>query len=98
MAPDGDLSVQTIDETAAAEFLRQEGMANVANPTHANSLDAISRRLGVDVRNTRGGRVLLSSGDECLVGEIGNVPRETREFTDAEIAKATFRFRIIKVR
>lgn len=97
MALDGLLSVKTINEKNAADFLRQEGLANVANPTHGNSLQAISQKLGVDVRAAQGGRVTLQSGDEVLVAEIGGIPRETREFSDSEIAAATFRFRLVRV-
>jgi len=98
MVPDGTITVRTVGDEETAEYLRAGVVENVANPAHANTLDAVSRRLGVDVRAAKGGRVSLQSGDEVLVAEIGNVPRETREFTDAEIAAATFRFRLIKVR
>lgn len=97
MLTDGMIEVFTVDEAAAADYLRQEGLVNAANPSHANTLDVISRRLGVDVRDAKGGRVTLEAGDSCLVVEISNVPRETREFTDEEVAKATFKFRLVAV-
>jgi hypothetical protein len=94
MSPDGVYSVRTVDEAMAVGFLSAE-VTNMANPTHKNTLDAISRRLGVDVRAAKGGRVCLAHGDQVLVVEIGNIPCETREFTDEELAKATFLFRIV---
>lgn len=97
MLPDGQVAVRTVSPEEAAEFLRA-GVNNVANPSHANTLDAISRRTGVDVRSATGGRVALKSGDSCLVAEISGVPRETREFTDKEVSAATFTFRLVEVR
>lgn len=97
MLADGDFTVRTVDSTKASEFLRS-GVVNAANPTHGNSLDAISRKLDVDVRDAKGGRVSLVAGDECLVAQISNIPRETREFSDVEIAAARFEFRIVSVR
>ena len=96
MLPDGDLSVETVTEEAAAQYLLGE-IENVANPQHSNSLQAITQKLGVDVRNAKGGRVFLASGDSCLVAEIGGIPRETREFSDEEIAAAKFTFRLVIV-
>ncbi len=97
MLPDGDVSVKTLSEAKTKEFLSRE-VENIANPNHANTLDAVSRRLGIDVRGAKGGRVTLASTDFCLVAEIGNVPRETREFTDEEIDKAIFKFRLVEVK
>ena len=96
MLPDGSFSAETLSSEQAAEWFEGE-FENVANPNHANSLDAISRHLEVDVRAAKGGRVSLQSGDECLVAQISGVPRETREFTDEEIADASFSFRLVKV-
>ena len=97
MLPDGVVEVTTVSEAAAAAFL-QEGCENVANPDHSNSLQAITQKLGVDVREAKGGRVFLQSGDACLVAEIGGIPRETREFTDVEIGAARFKFRLVEVK
>lgn len=96
MLPDGVVTFDTLSDDEARDWLAKE-FENVANPNHANSLDAISRKLGVDVRNAKGGRVRLDEGDSCLVAEITGIPRETREFTDAEIAAAKFIFRIVRV-
>ena len=98
MLADGAFTVRTVSDSEAGEFLGAGGVANVANPTHGNSLDAISRKLGVDVRVAKGGRISLVAGDECLVAQISNIPRETREFSDEEIASARFEFRIVSVR
>ena len=98
MLTDGDVSVRTVSDQEAVEFLGQPDISNVANPQHGNSLQAITQKLGVDVRDAKGGRVLLASGDRCLVAEISGIPRETREFSDEEIAAATFKFRIVTMK
>jgi hypothetical protein len=98
MLPDGDCTIKTLSLEEAKAYLQKDGLTNAANPSHANTLDAVSKKLAVDVRAAKGGRVALVSGDSCLVAEISNVPRETREFTEAEIAQAIFKFRLVEVK
>lgn len=95
MLPDGKFDLKTLSAQEATEFFSSD-FENVANPSHANTLDAVSKRLEINVRDAKGGRVFLNSGDQCLVAEISGVPRVTREFTDEEIVAATFRFRLLK--
>jgi hypothetical protein len=97
MAPDGLLDVQTLSEEAAARWLKKHKPSNVANPSHLNTLKAISRILETDVTEAKGGKVLLKKYDVCLVAQAEGLPRETREFTDTEIMKATFTFRLVTV-
>lgn len=84
----------------ASKWLKQEGFKNVANPSHANTLDAVSKKLGVDVRDAKGGRVVLKSEDECLVAQVTfptSVPRETKEYTDEQVALGKFSFILVNV-
>lgn len=53
MLQDGNFSVATVTEESAAGYLAEGDVLNVANPSHANTLDAVSRRLGVDVRSAK---------------------------------------------
>lgn len=94
MVPDGTVEFRTVSVEEAAELLRGE-FANAANPSHGNTLSALTRRLGVDLTQAQGGRVLLSQDDSCLVAQISGLPRETREFTDEEVAAARFDFRLV---
>lgn len=94
MVPDGIVEFRTVSVEEASEMLQGE-FANVANPTHAPTLSALSRKLGVNLTQAQGGRVLLSEDDACLVAQISGLPRETREFTDEEVAAATFSFRLV---
>lgn len=95
MVTDGVVIFRTITIEEAKEFLR-ESCENIANPTHSNSLQAISQLLTVDVRNAKGGKVTLKVGDTVLVAQVSGLPRETREFTDEEIKAAEFEFRLVK--
>lgn len=96
MLPDGSVSVRTLSAKEAREWL-DTPFTNAANPTHGNSLQAITQKVGVDVRDAKGGRVALRPGDQCLVAQITGIPRETREFTNEEIAAAAFEFRLVTV-
>lgn len=95
VTPPCTMQVVEITETEAAAFVAAEGVANVANPQHANTLQALSKRLGVDVSGAQGGRVALEPGDEVVVGQVSfppSVPRETREYTDEQVASGKFSF------
>lgn len=96
MLADGQIAIETLNENQVTKWF-EINFENVANPSHSNSLQAITQKIGVDVRNAKGGRISLESGDECLVAQIGGIPRETREFTDEEIEAATFTFRLVRV-
>jgi hypothetical protein len=96
MLRDGDVNIRTFALEEAIEWF-DSNFTNAANPNHSNSLQALTQKTGVNLTEAEGGRILLESGDECLVAQISNIPRETREFTDEEIAAATFIFRLITV-
>lgn len=78
--------------------LLSEGYASCCNPQHMATLVAAKERHGLDV--TVPGRapiVTLNPGDEVIVMSVRGLPRleENRhEYTDEEIAKATFAFGI----
>ena len=98
MLPDGNVKVETISEKEAMDYMDDTGIINCANPSHKNSLIAIANRLKKsDIVKAIGGRVNLKTGDSCLVAQISNVPRVTREFSDREINNAFFNFRIVTV-
>lgn len=98
MLADGSFEVETISTQEAVAFLTENAVENAANPDHSNSLQALTQITGVDVTAAQGGRISLETGDICLVAQISGIPRETREFTDEEIAAARFTFRLVKVK
>lgn len=94
------LTGEELTPEQAASWLQDRQVQNACNPQHANTLDAVSKRLQLDVRAAKGGRVLLQPGDECLVAQVSfppDVPRETKEYTDEQVARATFSFILVKL-
>ena len=99
MLPDGKMEIETLTDEKRVQGLLGE-CHNVANPNHWNTLRAISKKLGVDVETTaKGGRIELRPGDQVLVAQINGLPptRETREYTEEEVAKCTFSFRMFSL-
>ncbi len=101
MLSDGNLSLKTISTDQAVEWLNQGEFENSSNPSHNNTLVALSKILDMDmVSNATGARFIMNAGDECLVMALTPPPgfgRETREFTDDEIAQCKFSFRLVKM-
>lgn len=68
------------------------------NPFHKASLSALKKRHGIDVPvDEKPPKVSLQKGDTLIVMQITGLPRETREFTDEEVAQATFGFCEFKI-
>jgi hypothetical protein len=82
----------TIDEVKAKVVA---GVASCCNPSHQATIDAMRARFGlnVDIPQTPP-RVSLNSGDSVIVMGVRGLPRLTdrHEYTDAEVAGATFVF------
>lgn len=72
----------------------KDGFIHGGNPAHANTWHAAARLIGIpEVGEPKGGRLVLGDEDALIVVEVMGLPRETREFSDEEIARATFKFR-----
>ncbi len=98
MLPDGTVRIRTLSQLEASSWLREAPFLNAANPNHGNTLAMLSASLGVELRaSAEGGKLSLASGDVCLVSEVRALPRVTREFTDAEVAAAEVRLRLVEV-
>lgn len=103
MLSDGQVTVTSLSEGEVKTWLEENGdhAINACNPTHSNTLDGLSRLLGRDFLSTAtGARFTMQSGDKCLV--FGLVPppgygRETREFTDEEIASCKISYRLVSM-
>jgi hypothetical protein len=88
-----NVSVEFLNDEEATACFASGKMQNIANPSHANTLAAVSQKLGVDVRDAKGGRVTLNKGDFLLVAQVTfppDIPRETKEYTDEQLARGTF--------
>jgi hypothetical protein len=103
MLSDGNVTIKTLSKNEVESWLKEnyEQALNACNPSHANTLDGISRVLGYDFLGTaKGERFTLKTGDECLVFALVPPPgygRETREFTDDEIKNCKISYRLVKM-
>lgn len=81
----------TPEETQA---IIRSGVETAFNPAHVNAARAVERKTGVVIPMAdRPARIALGVSDRLLVVTIiGSLPRETREFTEGELAQVDFRF------
>ena len=83
----------TIDEVRA---LAEAGnLTPCLNPSHKATIDAMHSRFGIEVKIPETPpRVSLASGDSVIVMGVRGLPRLTdrHEYTEEEIAAATFNF------
>lgn len=79
-------------EQLPIDTISVDGLISCANPSHKTSLDALKARYGIEIPvPEKAPKVSLSEiGDAVIVLQIAGLPRETREFTAEEVAKATF--------
>lgn len=72
-----------------------QGVESCCNPSHKATIGAMRSRFGIDVSIPETPpRVVLGSGDSIIVMGVRGLPRLTNrhEYTDEEIAQATFTF------
>lgn len=87
----------SVDEATA---LVQQGVLSCLNPSHKATIDAMSKRYGIEVPIPEAPpRVALASGDSVVVMGVRGLPRLTdrHEYTEEEVAKATFSFSVYTV-
>lgn len=77
-----------------ARAILAAGVETAFNPAHANTARAVAQKTGVVIPLAeKPFRVALGPGDRLLVVTlVGTLPRETRQFTDAEMAQVDFHF------
>ncbi len=83
------LSVEEVKERVA------RGVESCCNPSHKATIDAMTARYGIEVAIPETPpRVSLGSGDSVIVMGVRGLPRLTdrHEYTEEEIAKASFLF------
>ena len=79
-------------EQVPIDQIKVDGLVSCANPSHKASLDALKTRYGIEIPvSEKAPKVSLANvGDAIIVLQISGLPRETREFTAEEVAKANF--------
>lgn len=83
------ISVEKVREFVAA------GVIPALNPSHQSTIAAMRQRFGLDVAiPERAPMVTLDQGDSLIVMSVRGLPRRegVAEYSDAEIAGATFVF------
>lgn len=78
-----------------------QGVISCCNPSHEATVRAMRTRFGLDVPiPATPPRVELAHGDQVIVMGVRGLPRLTdrHEYTDEEVAKATFIFSVYRVR
>jgi len=100
MVEDGAVASFSTVSVEEAKNLLQSDYVSACNPSHRATVVALKGRFGIDVRvPEKAPIVALNPGDRILVMKPGGLPRlEGRsEYTEEEVAKATFVFRLIEV-
>ena len=80
--------------------LIDQGVTPCLNPSHVASIDAMHRRFDINVEiPSTPPQVKLGDGDELIVMGVRGLPRLTdrHEYTEEEIAAATFSFSLYTV-
>jgi hypothetical protein len=77
------------------DMVKAGALVPCLNPSHQATIDAMRSRFGIDVEIPEiPPRVSLASGDSVIVMGVRGLPRLTdrHEYTEEEIASATFNF------
>jgi len=89
-----ELSVEQAKETIAT------GVVSCLNPSHKATIEVMQARFGISVEiPAKASSVALQAGDSLVVMGVMGLPRlENRhEYTQEEVAKATFAFALFTV-
>jgi len=95
MLPAGTVAMTKSDLTVDEVRERLPEMALCLNPSHTATIAAARERFDLPIEiPERPARVSLDSGDSVVVMQVRGLPRLTdrREYTDKEIAEASFSF------
>lgn len=95
-----DIARRVLSVTEVKAWVAQ-GVESCCNPSHQATIDAMRSRFGIEVAIPEAPpKVSLASGDGVIVMEVRGLPRLTdrHEYTEEEIARASFIFVEYRVR
>ena len=97
----GDCTIKreslTIDQ---AREIINKGVKPCINPAHEATIRAMEKRYGIEVQiPEKAAHIFLNPGDQLLIMSARGLPRldTPREYSDDEIAKASFSFSLYSV-
>ena len=99
-AGDCNITRQGIDAATVRAMAENGELVPCLNPSHRPTIDAMHSRFAIDVEiPTTPPQVKLESGDRLVVMGVRGLPRLTdrHEYTEDEIASATFNFSVYTV-
>ena len=97
---DCEISRRSIEPATVQAMAEAGELTPCLNPSHAATIDAMRSRFGIDaVIPETPARVSLGSGDRLVVMGVRGLPRLTdrHEYTEEEIASASFTFSVYTV-
>lgn len=100
-AGDCEISRRQLTANEVREILIEEDIVSCLNPSHTATINAMRQRFRIDVAIPGvPPKVELRSGDSIVVMGVRGLPRLTdrHEYTDEEVAKATFSFAVYTVK
>jgi hypothetical protein len=89
--------VLTLNE---AKAILAQGVTSCLNPSHTATIKAMTARFGIEVPIPESPpKVALDEGDSLVVMSVRGLPRLTdrHEYTDEEVAAATFAFALYTI-
>lgn len=92
--------IRRVLDLEEVKLLLAEGVESCCNPSHSTTIGAMRSRFGIDVPIPETPpRVQLGRGDAVIVMGVRGLPRmtERHEYTEEEIASATFSFSLYLV-
>ena len=98
----GDCTItrQSVEPATVRAMAEAGELTPCLNPSHRPTIDAMRSRYGIDVEVPEApARVSLGPGDRLVVMGVRGLPRLTdrHEYTEEEIASATFNFSVYTV-
>jgi hypothetical protein len=94
-APDAFIQRKPLTVEQVKELVN-EGVVSACNASHANTLQALETKHGIQVSAQGAPKVNLTVGDSIIVMSVRGLPRleGTTQYTDEQVAAATFAFGI----
>lgn len=89
-----------LTEEGARRLITTFKVESACNPRHTGSIKAMRRKFGDRIPiPERPPQVRLTFGDEIVIMSLRGLPRleEPREYTDAEMERATFEYALYRV-